>query len=216
MGKEQPCVKCHHRRTCKRPCWFMDRLLSQVTDGSLERQTGEKEITHYGHYHEKRFSDFHESTLKQVIFEVAGEHPDDEETTRRTEDIEFSPQQQIADIFYMRFMLGKSYEEIGEKYGVDHRTAAGKYSQARKRMYKILEVLDGRDKALKFCMERTRNNLSKHEKAFLLNKVFGFSFSEIADILGYQSSDAIQHKVNEMYRGYRKEYFEAEKPAQAT
>lgn len=193
----------------------MEKLLSQVTDGSLEKQTSENTLMHFGHYHEKRFSDIHEATLNKMIAEVAGQvnEEEPEEDRRRTEDIEFEPKQKIADIFYMRFFQGKTYEEIGKKYGIDHRTAAGAYSQAVKRVNAILETLDGRDKAMQFCVNRNRNSLTKHEKAFLLNKVFGFAFREIAEVLGYAGPDAIQHKVNEMYQGYRKEYFpEKKKP----
>jgi len=205
------CAKCHNRKICKRPCWFVDYLLSQVTDGSLERQTSNNSLMHFGHYWEKRFSDYHESTLKKVIFEVAEEQPDgNDQSHRHLEDIDFTPHQQVADIFYMRFILGKSYAEIGEKYGIDHRTASGLYSQSLKRINKILEILDGRDKAIQYAMSRGKNTLSKHEKAFLLNKVFGFAFGEIAEILGYHGTDAIQHKVNEMYRKYQKEYFKPE------
>ena len=203
------CDKCYHREKCHRPCWFIESLLADVTDGSLERQTGPNEITHYGRYWEKRFSDFNVATLKKAVYEVVDENqeepfPDD----RRVEDVEFTPEQKTADIFYMRFFLGKSYKEIGEKHGMDHRKAAGYYSQGRNRVLEILKVLDGRDKALKFCKSNTGNSLTKHQKAFILNKVFGFAFKEIADLLGYAGPDAIQHKVNEMYHDYKKNYLE--------
>lgn len=203
------CNKCHNVEKCKRPCYFIERMLSQVTDGSLERPTGDKEITHYGHYHEKRFSDYHEATLNKMIETITKEHNEEESEpdARRADDLEFTPTQKTADIFYMRFFKGKSYVEIGEKHGIDHRTAAGIYSQGMKRIIEILNALDGRDKAMKFCVGRCRNSLTNHEKAFLLNKVFGFAFTEIAPLLGYASPDAIQHKVNEMYHSYRKEYF---------
>lgn len=168
-------------------------------------------LMHFGHYHEKRFSDIHEATLNKLIAEIADDatNEDDEPDQRRTEDIEFTPGQKIADIFYMRFFQGKTYEEIGEKYGTDHRTAAGIYSQGLKRVNFILEALDGREKAIQCCINRTRNSLTKHEKAFLLNKVFGFAFREVAELLGYNGPDAIRHKVNEMYREYRKEHLPA-------
>ena len=206
-------TKCHNASTCKRPCWFVETLLAQVTDGSLEKQTSDKTITHYGHYWEKRFSSIHESTLKKIIESVAGKPPDEdsEPDQRRTDDIKFEPRQKTADIFYLRFFQGKSYDEISKKHGIDHRTAASIYSRGMKRVNAILEALDGRDKAMQFCVDRCRNSLTKHEKAFLLNKVFGFSFKEIAEILGYASPDAIQHKVNEMYQQYRKEYFPVKK-----
>lgn len=205
------CNKCYHYETCKRPCILIDRLLSEVTDKSLEKQTGDKEITHYGHHKESRFSDYHPATLKKVMATFNDENKDSELDQRRVEDIDFKPNQKTADIFYMRFFQGKSYVEIGEKYGIDQRTAAGYYSQGLKRVQTILNTLDGRDKAMKFCMGRGRNILTNHEKAFLLNKVFGFSFTEIAPLLGYASPAWIQHKVNEMYQDYRKEYFPAVK-----
>ena len=203
------CPKCYHRPKCTRPCWFIESLLADVTDGSLERQTGDKVITHYGHYWEKRFSDFNVATLKKSVYEVADEaewdpFPDD----RRVEDVEFTPEQKTADIFYMRFFLGKTYKEIGEKHGMDHRRAAGYYSQGRNRVLEILKVLDGRDKAMQFCIDRGRNRLTKHQKAFILNKVFGFAFKEVAEMLGYAGPDAIRHKVNEMYHDYKKNYLE--------
>lgn len=205
------CNKCYYYETCKRPCILVDRLLSEVTDKSLEKQTGDKEITHYGHHRESRFSDYHDATLKKVMATFNNENEDSEVDARRLDDVKFTPTQKTADIFYMRFFQGKSYVEIGEKYGISHRHAAGIYREGMKRVQTILKALDGRDKAIKFCMDRGRNLLTNHQKAFLLNKVFGFSFTEIAPLLGYASPDAIQHKVNEMYQGYKKEYFPAVK-----
>lgn len=210
------CGKCHNHEKCKRPCWFIEKLLAQVTDGSLEKQTSDNTLMHFGHHREKRFSEIHEATLNKMIAKVCGEVTQDEpeEDQRRSGDIAFEPSQNISDIFYMRFFQGKSYVEIGEKYGVDHRTAAGLYSQAVKRVNVILEALDGRDRAIRWCLNRQKNNLTKHEKAFILNKVFGFSFREIAEVLGYAGPDAIQHKVNEMYQKFRKEHL-PEKPSRS-
>src|SRR5690606_36063933 len=143
------------------------------------------------------------ATLKKVMATFNNENEDSEVDGRRLDDVKFTPTQKTADIFYMRFFQGKSYVEIGEKYGISHRHAAGIYREGMKRVQTILKALDGRDKAIKFCMDRGRNLLTNHQKALLLNKVFGFSFTEIAPLLGYASPDAIQHKVNEMYQGYK-------------
>jgi len=211
---EAICGKCHNREKCRRPCWFVETLLARVTDGSLEKQTSDNTLMHFGHHWEKRFSDIHDATLKKIIAQIADEQTkeDREPDNRRADDIEFSAKQNIADIFYMRFFQGKSYVEIGQKYKVDHKRAASLYSHALKRVNAILEALDGRDRAIKCCMDRQRNSLTKHQKAFLLNKVFGFAFVEIAELLGYAGPDAIRHKVNEMYRQYRTEYFPEKKP----
>jgi hypothetical protein len=204
------CDKCKHNSTCKRPCWFIEHLLSKVTDGSFEKQMG-RNIVHFGHYWEKRFSDIHPSTLKKVVFEIIDEtEPEgDVPTDKPFDDFEYQPEQKIADIFYMRFFLGLSYVEIGEKYGIDHREASGIYSQARKRVLEIVKILDGRDKGIKF-LRRGRNRLTKHEKAFILNKVFGFAFREVAEVLGYAGPDAIQHTVNKMYQKYKEEFLKVE------
>ena len=213
MGKKEAtwnsvCDKCHNQRSCKRPCWPIEYLLSQVTDGSMEKQTGEKELTHFGHHHEKRFSDLNEATLKKAVYEIADEDPFDPfEPSPRYDDLEFQPTQKTADIFYMRFFLGKSYLEIAEKHGISRRTASSVYSAGRRRVVEVLSIVDGRDKGLKFCAARARNSFSRHEKAFLLNKVFGLAFTEIAELLGYAGPDQISHKVNEMYRGYRERHF---------
>jgi hypothetical protein len=198
------CIKCRNKSICEKPCYFVETFLAQVTKG-IDKQTGKNELTYFGNsYWEKRFSEFHPATLKKVVFEVADESEPDLSPDQRFDDLEYTPQQKIAGVFYSRFFLGKSYQEIGEKYGIDHRHAASIYGQAKKRVLEIVKILDGRDRAVKWCHDLARNRFSKHEKAFLLNKVFGYSFKEIADILGYTGPDAIQHKVNGMANEVRK------------
>ena len=213
------CAKCHNKRKGLRGPAGLLKDYGQVTDGSLEKLSGDNTITYYGRYWEKQFSAINEKVLEEAIFKVSEEQPepdlDSEPMNRRPEDLEFSPTQKTADIFFMRFFLGKSYVEIGEKYGMDHRTAASYYSHGLTRLNEILKILDGRDKAIKLIKQGSKNHLSKHEKAFLLNKVFGFGFREIADLLGYAGPDAIQHKVNEIYNGYRKKYLDADPPEQS-
>jgi hypothetical protein len=197
------CTKCHNKGVCQDPCYFVETLLAQVTKG-IDKQTGGNELTYFGNsYWEKRFSEFHPATLKKV-FEVPDESEPETSPDQRFDELEYTPEQKTAGVFYMRFFLGKSYQEIGEKYGMDHRHAVGIYGQAKKRVLEIVKILDGRDRAIKWCHDRARNSFTKHQKAFLLNKVFGFSFKEIADILGYIGPDAIQHKVNGMANEVRK------------
>lgn len=204
------CDKCKNKTACSRPCWFLEMLLSDVTDGSLEKPTSEKELIHFGNsYWETRFSEMHPATLKKLVFDLVQVDPEPEaDPDRRFDDLEFAPEQKTADVFYMRFFQGKSYQEIGEKHGINHRDAASLYSEGRKRVIEILKMLDGRDKALKFCNDRTRIRFTKYEKAFLLNKIFGFSFREVAEILGC-GPDWIRHRVNDMANGY-KEAFKGE------
>jgi DNA-directed RNA polymerase specialized sigma24 family protein len=65
-------------------------------------------------------------------------------------------------------------------------------------------------------LRRGRNRLTKHEKAFILNKVFGFAFREVAEVLGYAGPDAIQHTVNKMYQKYYQKYKEEFLKVEAT
>ena len=208
------CDKCKHKETCARPCWFLETLLSEETIG-IDKPTG-NEITYYGvSYWEKRFSEIFPATLKRLVFEavdenqVDPENPPDPETPRdeRFDDLGYTPQQKTADIFYMRFFQGKSYREIGKKYAIGPREAANVYGHARKRVIEIIEALDGRDRGIKFCVDRARNGFTNHQKAFLLNKVFGVSFPEIAALLGYKGSSQLSHKINAMTHELREKYF---------
>ncbi|MRR08444.1 MAG: hypothetical protein EG828_16290, partial [Deltaproteobacteria bacterium] len=103
------CEKCHNKQQCHRPCWFVESLLSRVTDGSLERKTGDT-ITYYGRYWEKQWSAINEAVLEKAVFEASREQPeaapDSEPMDRRPEDLEFVPKQKTADIVFMRLFLG--------------------------------------------------------------------------------------------------------------
>jgi DNA-directed RNA polymerase specialized sigma24 family protein len=199
------CTKCRNYEACKHVCAPVEKLLADVTDGSLEKQTGENELMHFGnHYWEKRFSEIHPSTLNKAILDAAivKDEEEKEDPEQRHDDLEFTPQQKHADIFYMRFFLGKSYEEIGKKYGMDHRDAASRYSWGRKRALRIMEILDGRDKGITFAT-KSQNAFTKYQKAFIMNKIFDVSLKEVAEALGYRSKHHIRHVVNTMYREIR-------------
>jgi hypothetical protein len=200
MEKKRVCEECHHKTLCSRPCWPVEFILaSGGNSAGLEKRAmydGKSILMHFGgNKHEVRFSDLSQTAMKDV-FNTADHQAVDREERER--ELPFEPRQKISEIFYKRFFLGIGFDELAQDFNCSNSDAASRYSAAQKRLIILLEALDGRDAALTFC-DKAKKSLTKDQKAFLLNKVFGFPVQEISKLPGYGGPDWLRKKINEMY-----------------
>ncbi len=101
----------------------------------------------------------------------------------------FNPQLKQTGIFIDRFFNKAGYDDLSVKYDVTPSAAIKIYYAATKRLFEVLEAMDGKrdmrnlDHWKKRVEERS-GHMPKGQRWFLLNKLFGLRPSEIAEMEG--------------------------------
>jgi len=112
-----------------------------------------------------------------------------------------------AKIFYERFFRQKDNKDLAEELGIAENVCSAAYQQARERIMRIVEALDGRDYGLKH-IQKKGCHFTEYERYFLLNKAFGFSVAEIARMPGAPKMVNLKARLRRMYNQYRKRYLD--------
>ncbi|HEA67765.1 MAG TPA: hypothetical protein ENI07_13205 [Desulfobacterales bacterium] len=92
----------------------------------------------------------------------------------------FNPQLKQTGVFIDRSFNKASYDDLAVKYDVTPHAAIKIYYTATRRLFEVLEAMDGKrdmrnlDHRKKRVEERSRS-LPKGQRWFLLNKLFGLS-----------------------------------------
>jgi len=143
---------------------------------------------------------------REINFGALDEFKPDHFTYDDTQDLFRSGKARLkrTAVFIDRFFYKRSIQDLAEKYGVKKNTIACMYRDAVNQINKILDILDQRRKGLKAVSHR--NRLSDDEKYFLLIHVFGFSCSEVAEMMEI-SPKALTQRMNRRFKGYREQYF---------
>ena len=92
----------------------------------------------------------------------------------------FNPYLKQTEIFIDRFFNKASYDDLAVKYNVTPHAAIKIYYAATRRLFEVLEAMDGKRDMRnldywKKRVEERSGNFSKGQKWLLLNKLFGLS-----------------------------------------
>ena len=112
----------------------------------------------------------------------------------------FKPELKQTGIFIDRFFHNFSYEDLAVKYDISRDAAIKIYHAATKRLLEVLEALDGKKDLRNFDhwkkqVEERSGSLPKGQKWFLLNKLFGFRPSEIAEMEGKKDGSYVRQLI---------------------
>ncbi len=177
------CGKCSHRKSCKKPCIFVEKYLSLNN-----RKPFEKDV--------KDILTVLFPRLRREIRECEMGAYEDGKPNKQAQ-AAFSDENESAflgtdhrlkqtGIFIDRFFFAKSYGEIAEKYGTTKGGVAKLYVNAKRRLVKTVEAMDR--------VELAKNNgkplvdMPKAMRVFLLHALFGLSNAEICRLLGTHHS----------------------------
>lgn len=191
------CPKCVHHRTCRTPCYPVQRYLA-------------KDKTVY----EKTYTNEDGKTVT-ILFAKSREIPESSLVQRQDPDFEpeevqqafstnnespfagFKPKLKQTGIFIDRFFHNWSYRDLAVKYEISEHSAIKIYYAAVKRLRAVLEEMDKgrrREQATKKIAERS-GTLPKGQKWFLLNKLFDLMPSEIAKMEGIKGSSSVRQLI---------------------
>ena len=112
----------------------------------------------------------------------------------------FKPKLKQTGIFIDRFFHNATYKDLAVKYDISRDAAIKIYHAATKRLLIVLEAMDGK-KDLRNLehwrkqVEERSGSLPKGQKWFLLNKLFGFRPSEIAEMEDLKGSSSVRQLI---------------------
>lgn len=174
------CEKCSHRKICKSPCIFVEKLLCADNRKPFEKNIGDNATILYP----KSKREINESSLdtyddgkfsKRVQFYFS----DANESIFLT-DIE--PKLKQTGIFIDRFFFKMSYQQLADKYGVSKSGVAKLYVNAKERLIKTIDVMDRVELAK--STGKPLAAMPKGVRVFLLHALLGLSNGEICKLLG--------------------------------
>jgi hypothetical protein len=126
--------------------------------------------------------------------------------TRPEELFSFSPQLSKTTVFYERFFRGKTIQEIAEHLNISTKLVRSHWHFAKKRLFAVLEALDGRDRAIRWY-KKSDHELGENEKYFILTKIMGLSIQEVSELIpGAPHRVALSKRMNRLYDKYISKY----------
>jgi DNA-directed RNA polymerase specialized sigma24 family protein len=183
------CEKCAHRETCKKPCIFVEKILSEGNPKPFERDAGQA-ITYLFPRSSREFNESHfipgecETPTKRTRALFS-----DETESAFLNSIE--PKLKQTGIFIDRFFFKMSYPDIAKKYKVSKSGIGKLYHNAKQRLIKTVEAMDR--------VELAKSNgeplvkMSKGLRVFFLHTLFGLPICEISELLGIGSQGVAKH-----------------------
>ena len=182
------CRKCDHHKSCRIPCIFVKRYLSENNPMPYEVNSGDflavlfpksrREI------YRTDFETFKDGEPKptQAAFSTETE-------TAFLRDIE--PQLKQTMIFTDRFFYRLTFAELSKKYDSSLSDISALYENAKRRLVKTIRAMD----RIEFAKENGRPavKMSKGVRVFLLHILFGLSNHEISGFLEISHSAVSRH-----------------------
>lgn len=199
------CPKCQKFKNCRSPCYPVKQYLAQdnlsVFEKTITKKNGETVGIVYARSREFQQSMLSIGVDKQGDHRLSNKEQEAFSTDNESPFEDFKPRLKQTGVFIDRFFHGHSYVDIAEKYEMTVKNAYRTYHNALKR---ILQVLDAMDKGKvptkqaeywKRKVEERSGKIAKGQKWFLLNKVFGLSPSEIAELEGLKGSSSVRQLI---------------------
>jgi predicted DNA-binding protein YlxM (UPF0122 family) len=178
------CLKCKNLKSCKRPCRFVEDILSEGNRAVMEKHyehRGEFKIRNFGQKRMIRFSEMDEHETDQFEYD--------------TSDVYVPERTLNAKVFFLHFFKGLSYGEIAKKLNIERQHVLKTYSEAKKRINKIMEYLDRSERAKLFFDNKSHVSLTEVQKMFILQYCMNLSISQIAALHGKKTKSAISNKL---------------------
>lgn len=177
---EGACQKCAHRKTCIKPCFFVEKYLNFQNKKPFEKDLAGL-IT--------IISPQSNREIRTCELDVQ----EDGDPTGRTQKIfstdnpgafanAITPTLKQTGIFIDRFFFRMGYKELSEKYDSSVSGIAKLYVNAKDRIVKSIEAMDRLDTALENGKPIVKMN--RAVRAFLLHTAFGLPVGEIAKVMG--------------------------------
>jgi hypothetical protein len=187
------CKKCTHRSSCEKPCRFAELYLGHENLSVWSKRTTDKQ----GREIEIIFSRSRgrqQSTLSDGIDNRGNPKltPKEQQafsTENESPFASFKPQLLQTGILIDRFFNQMSYKDLATKCDLSEIECIKRYSYATKRLLEVLKIMDSKieknrkAKYLKKVQQRS-GSITKGQKWYLLNKLFGLLPSEIAELEG--------------------------------
>lgn len=175
------CDRCKNRETCKRPCVFLEKMLSEETPQAsrVMEKTFDKIIVSFPARSQIRFTeleggrqgdDGNSQDLTPDDFDAAGPLPWSKSDFKLRK----------TTVFVERFFNRVPCKVLAENFDVEKNTVVSMYKQAVEQLEKTIDQMDARRGGIKSVMQMTK--LSEYQKWFLLVHVFGFSCVEVANM----------------------------------
>ena len=178
----EACSKCSHRKTCKKPCFFVEKYLNFENRKPFEENEGNfltimypgsrKEIRTCEMHADEDSGEFFGGT--QLFFSTDNKSP----FACAVE----NPKLKQTGIFIDRFFFKMGYKELSEKYDVSKSGISKLYDNAKKRIVKTVEAMDRADMALANGNQIVK--MKRAVQAFLLHTAFGLSVNEVSKLMG--------------------------------
>lgn len=204
------CPKCSHYATCETPCILLHREINrrpEVKPFKEQYLHRENIIVLFHQHHEVRFSDLpyldgEEDKVPDFPDFGPDTWPPIEVTRKRT------------GVFLDRFFNKMSYEDLAVKYDLpDAKEARTVFARGQVRLMEIIRRMDSEPSRRLAETLRKTGRFSVRLKAFLLNKCFELSPTEVGQVLGIDRMSASKYikLVSDRLRvGQQLIYFEGE------
>jgi DNA-directed RNA polymerase specialized sigma24 family protein len=193
------CPRCNHFSTCRVPCYPVAEYLRRDNLAVFEKSCTDPETGQTTTILFSRSREVVESDLPQDDGKTASEYPKAFSTENENPFAGFTSNLKQTGIFIDHFFHGASYSDLAVKYDMSKDNARKTYHNAIKRLLEILKAMDS-EKPVDLSryrkqIEERSGKISKGQKWFLLNKLFGIMPSEIAEMEGLKGSSVVRQLI---------------------
>lgn len=200
------CSKCKNRKICKRPCRFVEKVLTVGNRAVMERYIADAENQIIMNFPDSRRSVRFSETEMNVEEIEYPELPEEPEINQK------------AKVFYLRFFQKMSYEEISKLVGASPEDCSKKYYDALKRINKILTFMDVKADCEKLLAKD--DGLTDEQRIWICKSIMRLTALQISKLFrGKYSPKAIEERARTAKQRYMKNMkanMAACKPSQST
>jgi hypothetical protein len=200
LKEEGMCPKCTHYQTCQKPCYPVQRILSEKYEpyevaGVLYPAHGHIQMSHMFSRGSKDGDGRPNREGEQILSNDRGKPFK-----------EFNPNLVKTGIFIQRFFFKQPFKDIAVMYDFSVDGARCHYSKALEKILKVMKLLDedGRKenskKHYKKVFRKNAEDIPKTKKCYILAKVFGFSPKEISEMFGDTPSEHISAYIHHYHK----------------
>lgn len=187
------CDRCKKKKSCEKPCRFVELIVKGEDTPVMERYEHDLIICFAQARKLSRFSEINCLDEKSFDENVTYLEPEEE--------LEMSPERDIAAVFFKRFFEKKDYDTIAGELGITVKACWDHYFEAKKQAMRILKHLDKKVNVFE-NMTRIKDRLPKEQVWFLMSRVWGLSAPDIQDLWPEKMSlDTIETGVRDVAKG---------------
>ena len=183
------CAKCANRKQCKRPCPFVEAILSEDNPKALEKNVGSNVRVLFPHRLEIRTSEYSsddgdDTPLQERIFSDENKAYWDELTAEA--DLLNMRQMQLR-VFYEIFFHGANWDDVATMLDMPVNSVKAAYGRAKQRLITVSQAVDKQEFA-KIHAQKSLDRFPRWLQVYLLYTVFDMREREIILFLGATQS----------------------------